>query len=82
MPYVGMAKVLDFLHATADVLTQRGVQWSAGIALRHVVTPAELRPRGAGARPGCALSRALAALQATLGLTMARADMDAEGRHG
>jgi hypothetical protein len=76
-----MAKVLDFLHATADVLTQRGVQWSAGIALRHVVTPAELRPRGAGARPG-ALSRALAALQATLGLTMARADMDAEGRHG
>jgi 4-carboxymuconolactone decarboxylase len=26
VPYVGMAKVFDFLHATNDVLTQRGVQ--------------------------------------------------------
>lgn len=26
VPYVGMAKVFDFLHATNDVLTERGVQ--------------------------------------------------------
>jgi 4-carboxymuconolactone decarboxylase len=26
VPYVGMAKVLDFLHATNDVLTDRGLQ--------------------------------------------------------
>src|SRR5437764_457354 len=25
VPYVGMAKVFDFLHATNDVLTERGV---------------------------------------------------------
>jgi 4-carboxymuconolactone decarboxylase len=26
VPYVGMAKVFDFLHATNDVLTERGVE--------------------------------------------------------
>jgi 4-carboxymuconolactone decarboxylase len=26
VPYVGMAKVLDFIHATNDVLTERGVE--------------------------------------------------------
>ncbi|ABW12748.1 4-carboxymuconolactone decarboxylase [Parafrankia sp. EAN1pec] len=25
VPYVGLAKVFDFLHATNDVLTERGV---------------------------------------------------------
>lgn len=32
VPYVGMAKVFDFLHATNDVLTERGISspWKAG----------------------------------------------------
>jgi len=44
VPYVGMAKVFDFLHATNDVLTDRGVQ----LPLRgqSTTTPANRFERG------------------------------------
>lgn len=41
VPYVGMAKVFDFLHATNDVLAERGVELSPG-----TVTPKTRAEKG------------------------------------
>jgi 4-carboxymuconolactone decarboxylase len=44
VPYVGMAKVLDFLHAANDVLTERGVQLP--LPGQSTTTPATRLDRG------------------------------------
>lgn len=44
VPYVGMAKVLDFLHAANDVLTERGVQLP--LPSQSATTPATRFERG------------------------------------
>jgi 4-carboxymuconolactone decarboxylase len=44
VPYVGMAKVFDFLHATNDVLTNRGV--SLPLPAQSATTTATRRERG------------------------------------
>jgi len=37
VPYVGMAKVFDFIHATNEVLTERGSHWPCRVNPRpHV----------------------------------------------
>src|SRR5207247_5206700 len=44
VPYVGMAKVFDFLHAANDVLTERGVQLP--LPGQSTTTPASRLERG------------------------------------
>jgi 4-carboxymuconolactone decarboxylase len=44
IPYVGMAKVFDFLHAANDVLTERGVQLP--LPAQSTTTPATRLERG------------------------------------
>jgi alkylhydroperoxidase/carboxymuconolactone decarboxylase family protein YurZ len=61
VPYVGIAKVFDFLHVTNEVLTERGVQLPLpGQATTHCRT---FVPRAAGAssksRPTAARSHSL-----------------------
>ena len=49
VPYVGMAKVFDFLHATNDVLTERGIELPLPGQVHHDARD----PHGAGPRrPG------------------------------
>ena len=48
VPYVGLAKVFDFLHATNEVLTERGVELP--LPGQSTTTPRDPR----GGRPGCA----------------------------
>ena len=50
VPYVGMAKVFDFLHATNEVLTERGVALPLpGPVDHHARDPGGEGPGGAGA---------------------------------
>jgi 4-carboxymuconolactone decarboxylase len=44
VPYVGMAKVFDFIHATNDVLTERGV--TLPLPAQSVTTPATRAEKG------------------------------------
>jgi 4-carboxymuconolactone decarboxylase len=44
VPYVGMAKVFDFLHATNDVLTERGVELP--LPGQSTTTPQDRLPKG------------------------------------
>jgi 4-carboxymuconolactone decarboxylase len=46
VPYVGMAKVFDFLHATNDVLTEAGVELP--LAGQTTTTPEDRLERGRG----------------------------------
>jgi 4-carboxymuconolactone decarboxylase len=44
VPYVGMAKVFDFIHATNDVLTERGVELP--LPVQSTTTPGNRAERG------------------------------------
>src|SRR4051794_37893688 len=44
VPYVGMAKVFDFLHATNDVLTERGIELP--LPAQSTTTPQNRAERG------------------------------------
>ena len=52
VPYVGMAKVFDFLHATNDVLTERGCGCPAGPGHHHSGDTARVRAGRAEADRG------------------------------
>jgi 4-carboxymuconolactone decarboxylase len=52
VPYVGMAKVFDFLHATNDLLTERGVQLP--LPGQSTTTPASRLERGLAVQSCCA----------------------------
>ena len=52
VPYVGMAKVFDFLHATNDILTARGVELPLDLASRRR-RPETRAEKGIAVQKGC-----------------------------
>jgi 4-carboxymuconolactone decarboxylase len=63
VPYVGMAKVFDFLHATNDVLTERGVELP--LAGQATTTPADRMEQGLATPRAVVGAEAVAAMYAT-----------------